>query len=272
MARLRIETRQPATDVGTVRRRGPNALLYDDVPESWLGQLVNHEPGDLTRSQLERIDGWERRHAEAGYAFAGIAGPEAGIRPGVRHGIAELRVRVSLINEQVLEQDRRHGMWSVPACDELPSEYVLLLEAEGIVRLPATWTERIRDPGADVDEIAVDVPVAGPDEMPTLHAEDYPAIATRTPADDIDRDDRWGARACDLALTLLLIAGWEIVDLLPGCDRHGWFDECYGPTELWLATKRPHSERVAPALRAAFARRVSPTTVPHVKMGVRTPF
>ena len=45
MARLRIETRQPATDVGTVRRRGPNAVLYDDVPESWLGQLVNHEPG-----------------------------------------------------------------------------------------------------------------------------------------------------------------------------------------------------------------------------------
>ena len=111
-----------------------------------------------------------------------------------------------------------------------------------------------------------------PDEIPTLDAEDYPAIATRTPADEVDRDDRWGARACDLALTLLLIAGWEIVDLLPGCDRHGWFDECYGPTELWLATRRPHSERVAPALRAAFARRLSPTTVPHVKMGVRTPF
>ena len=51
-----------------------------------------------------------------------------------------------------------------------------------------------------------------------------------------------------------------------------WFDECYGLTELWLATKRPSAECVVPTLLVALDRRVLPSTTPNVTIGNRPPF
>ena len=68
----------------------------------------------------------------------------------------------------------------------------MLCEAEGTVCVPAAWAERIGDPRAPVDDDVVDVPVLGDHEIPTPHAKDYPAVATRIPADAIHRDDRRG--------------------------------------------------------------------------------
>ena len=51
-----------------------------------------------------------------------------------------------------------------------------------------------------------------------------------------------------------------------------WFDECYGPTELWLATKRRSAECVVPTLLVALDRRVLPSTTPNVTTGNRPPF
>ena len=60
--------------------------------------------------------------------------------------------------------------------------------------------------------------------------------------DAVDRDDRWGSRACDLALNLLLIAGWRVVDLLPGCDRLGGSTNATAsPICGWPRSARPPS-------------------------------
>ena len=48
-----------------------------------------------------------------------------------------------------------------------------------------------------------------------------------------------GPRACDLALNLLLIAGWQVVDLLPGCDRLGGSTNATAPPSCC----RPRSAR-----------------------------
>lgn len=60
------------------------------------------------------------------------------------------------------------------------------------------------------------VPVARNDPIPTPRLRN-PAIASRTAAGEVD-GHRWLERA-GLGLTRLPISGWQVVDLLSGCNR-----------------------------------------------------
>ena len=134
---------------------------------------------------------------------------------------AEPRV-VDPTNQRVLEHDRQRGKWSVRRCDELRSCNALVYDAEGTVRPAATWSEPSGQSPSRVDEI-VNEGAGGPQRSDTdTRVADYPAVASRTAAREVD-GHRWLERA-GLGLTRLLISGWEVVDLLSGCNRLARFD------------------------------------------------
>ena len=139
-----------------VARKGPNAVLHEDVPACWLPYLDDGNPEGLRRRRpLER-----RRLRRLGRT-AGRRGlhplrprhptgetPEWGDFGGVCGDVA----RVCLINQNVLDSDADADLFSVGGTDELPSEYVLRRDLDGVIRLPTNFEPRIADPNEPVDD------------------------------------------------------------------------------------------------------------------------
>lgn len=139
------------------------------------------------------------------------------MRPGVRYGIAKPHSRVSLIQPAgAARPPARNG----GACVAPPPPG----DAEGIVGLPATWSERSAQSRSPAEEIVTKLPVAGNDLRYRHWGGGLRGDRVTTTAREVDGHDRLKARACKLALTLLVISGRQVVDLPSGCDRLAWFD------------------------------------------------
>ena len=77
-------------------------------------------------------------------------------------------------------------------------------DAEGVVGLAATWPERSAQSRSRAEEIVTNCRWPATICDTDTGAADYAATASRTTAREVDGRDRLKARACKLALTLLV--------------------------------------------------------------------
>ena len=243
------ETHAPrARTARDVARKGPNAVLHEDVPACWLPYLEDGNPEGLDDNDpwsAAACDTWAEQRTAEGYIYSGPApyagAPEWGDFSGVHGDLA----RVCLVNQDVLDSDADAVLFSIGGTDELPSEYLLRRDVDGVVRLPANFEPRIADPDEPADDPrhAETAPV-----RPFRNAEDGRHAPERiNPDEATDVDEAWTTPACDLALLHLAVDGWRIECELPGCERDGWYAGRYGRTSLWLMTRATSPAETAPA-------------------------
>ena len=212
------ETHAPrARTARDVARKGPNAVLHEDVPACWLPYLEDGNPEGLDDNDpwsAAACDTWAEQRTAEGYIYSGPApyagAPEWGDFSGVYGDLA----RVCLVNQDVLDSDADAVLFSIGGTDELPSEYLLRRDVDGVVRLPANFEPRIADPDEPADDPrhAETAPV-----RPFRNAEDGRHAPERIDPDEAtDIDEAWTTPACDLALLHLVVDGWRIECELPG--------------------------------------------------------
>ena len=242
------ETHTPhARTARDIARKGPNAVLHEDVPACWLPYLQDGNPEGLDDDgpwSAAACHTWAEHRAAEGYICSGPAPhagePEWGDFGGLRGNLA----RVCLVNQDILDSDADADLFSVSGTDELPSEYVLRRDVDGVVRLPINFEPRIADPSEPVDDPRH---AETPPMRPFHNAEDARHAPERIEPDEAtDVDEAWTTPACDLALLHLKVDGWRVECELPGCERDGWYAGRYGRTSLWLVTRNTTPAETAP--------------------------
>ena len=232
--------KRTATDVA---RTGPNAVLAEEIPEAWMTYFAYDEwdPDDDGDPQWSRAEAarWAARYGERGYAFSGPDDTHER-SPDDFNGLWGMLQRVFLTNQQVIDEDRAAGRFSIHGTDEKPSEYVLRAGTEAAVQLPTCFEPRIDNAEAEIHdpETADTSPDAG---RGLPGAADRPDDAGATAL-----DDAWTEQALDRTLAWLAQHGWRIECMLDGTERDGWYRQRWGRCALYLASRSPQAPSTPP--------------------------